>query len=123
METKKQCDILIVAMNADVSVKRYKGPLRPLQDEKTRSTLLASLECIDYVIVFEEDSPIKIVETLKPDIIAKEGYPLDKWPEAQLVLNYGGQALTLKRIEGYATSNIIQKIKGEINANLSEQSI
>ncbi len=122
-ETKKQCDILIVAMNADASVKRYKGPLRPLQDEKTRSTLLASLECIDYVIVFEDDSPIKIVETLKPDIIAKEGYPLDKWPEAQLVLKYGGQALTLKRIEGYATSNIIQKIKGEINANLSEQSI
>lgn len=123
METKKQCDILIVAMNADTSVKRYKGPNRPLQDEITRSTLLASLECIDYVIIFEEDSPIKIVETLKPDIIAKEGYPLDKWPEAQLVLNYGGQALTLKRIEGYATSNIIQKIKGEKNANLSEQSI
>lgn len=112
MQIKKLCDVLIVAVNSDSSVKAYKGENRPIQDEKTRITLLASLEFIDYVIVFEEDSPLHIVEDLKPDIVAKEGYTLDKWAEGRLALSYGGQAITLKRIEGYSTSSLIEKIKG-----------
>ena len=112
MQSKKLCDILIVAVNSDSSIKRYKGPNRPIQDEKTRAMLLASLEFIDYVIVFEEDSPLHIVEALKPDVVAKEGYTLDKWPEGRLAISYGGQAITLERLEGYSTSNLVEKMKG-----------
>ena len=112
MQAKRLCDVLIVAMNSDSSVKRYKGENRPIQDEKTRSMLLASLEFIDYVIVFEEDSPLHIVEKLKPDIVAKEGYTLENWPEGRLAQSYGGKAVILKRIEGYSTSNLVQKMKG-----------
>ena len=112
MQAKKLCDILIVAVNSDASIKRYKGESRPFQDEKTRALLLASLEFIDYVIVFEEDSPLHIVDKLKPDVVAKEGYPLDKWPEGRLAISYGGKAITLNRLEGYSTSNLVSKMKG-----------
>ena len=112
MQAKKLCDVLVVAVNSDASIKRYKGEDRPIQDEKTRSLLLASLEFIDYVIVFSEDSPLHIVEKLRPDIVAKEGYTLDKWPEGQLAISYGGQALTLKHLEGYSTSTLVSKMKG-----------
>lgn len=112
MQAKKLCDVLIVAVNSDASIKRYKGENRPIQDEKTRALLLASLEFIDYVIVFEEDSPLHIVDKLKPDVVAKEGYTLDKWPEGRLALSYGGKAITLKRLEGYSTSNLVEKMKG-----------
>lgn len=112
MRAKELCDVLIVAMNSDASVKRYKGPTRPIQDEKTRSLLLASLEMIDYVIVFEEDSPLYIVNDLKPDVVAKEGYTLDQWPEGRAVLAYGGRAVILDRVEGYSTSTLAQKMKG-----------
>lgn len=112
MQAKKLCDVLIVAVNSDASIKRYKGENRPIQDEKTRALLLASLEFIDYVIVFEEDSPLHIVDKLKPDVVAKEGYTLDKWPEGRLALSYGGKAITLNRLEGYSTSNLVEKMKG-----------
>ena len=112
MQAKKYCDILIVAMNSDASIKRYKGENRPIQDEKTRAMLLASLEFIDYVIVFGEDSPLHIVEALRPDVVAKEGYTLDQWPEGRLAQSYGGKAIILKRLEGYSTSNLVSKMKG-----------
>ena len=112
MQTKKLCDVLIVALNSDASVKRRKGPKRPLQDEKTRAMLLASLEFVDYVIVFDDETSLPLVEKLRPDVIAKEGYTLDQWPEARFVLSYGGRAVTLKRLEGYSTSNLVNKLKG-----------
>lgn len=111
IQTKKHCDILVVAMNSDMSVKRNKGQERPLQDEKTRSLLLASLEFIDYVIIFDENTPLHIVKAIKPDVIAKEGYSLDQWPEGRYVKEYGGQAIILPRIEGYSTSSLISKIR------------
>lgn len=112
IEARKLCDTLIVAVNSDASIKRYKGPNRPIQDEKTRSTLLAAMGFIDYVIVFEEDSPLYIVERLKPDVVAKEGYTLDKWPEGRAALAYGGKAVILERVDGYSTSNLVSKMKG-----------
>lgn len=112
MQSKRLCDVLIVGMNSDNSIKHYKGANRPIQDEKSRSMLLASLEFIDYVIVFEEDSPLNIVERLKPDVVAKEGYTLENWPEGRFAQSYGGKAAILKRIEGYSTSNLVQKMKG-----------
>ena len=111
MQTKAHCDVLIVAINSDQSVKQLKGNKRPIQDEKTRSMLIASLEYVDYVLVFNESTPLAIIDTLRPDIIAKEGYSLDEWPEAQFVIGYGARAITLDRLDGYSTSNLINKMK------------
>ena len=113
MEAKKLCDVLFVALNSDTSVKRYKGSERPIQDEKTRAMVLASMEFIDYIIIFTEDNPLHIVDALRPDVIAKEGYPIEKWIEGQFVQNYGGKAVVLNRLEGYSTSNLVEKMKGK----------
>lgn len=110
-QAKNVCDILIVGVNSDDSIKKYKGADRPIQDQNTRATLLASLEFVDYVIVFSEDNACHIVEELRPDVIAKEGYTIDNWPEAQKVINYGGEAIILERIEGYSTSQLVAKCK------------
>ena len=111
LQAKQFCDILVVGVNSDNSVKSYKGENRPIQDEKTRAMLLACLEFIDFVIVFDDRTALPLVEEIKPDIIAKEGYSLDKWPEGQFVQSYGGQAITLKRIDGYSTSELIKKMQ------------
>jgi len=112
IETKKNCDILVVAVNSDSSIKRCKGNDRPIQDERTRIAVVSSLEYVDYCILFEEDTPINIVKAIKPDVIAKEGYTIDKWPEAQFVNSYGGDVIALKRLDGYSTTSLINKIKG-----------
>ncbi|OCG10410.1 hypothetical protein A9G24_10360 [Gilliamella sp. App6-5] len=110
-QTKKLCDILVVGVNSDESIKKYKGNDRPIQDQNTRATLLASLEFVDYVIVFNDDDASCLVDELRPDIIAKEGYSVDNWPEAQKVIGYGGKAIILERVEGYSTSQLVAKCK------------
>lgn len=110
IRAKELCDVLFVAINSDSSVKRHKGEDRPLQDEKTRSMLLASFEYIDYVIIFDEDTPLGIVDRIRPDITAKEGYSLDKWPEGRFVEGYGGKAVILPRIDGYSTTGMLAKL-------------
>ncbi|MBO6002594.1 MAG: bifunctional heptose 7-phosphate kinase/heptose 1-phosphate adenyltransferase, partial [Mailhella sp.] len=102
---------LFIGLNTDASVRRLKGSERPVQDEDTRALLLSSLEFVDYVILFDDDTAIPIVEAVRPDIILKEGYTLDKWPEAQLVESYGGRAVTLPRLEGYSTTGTIARLK------------
>jgi D-beta-D-heptose 7-phosphate kinase/D-beta-D-heptose 1-phosphate adenosyltransferase len=111
MQAKKNCDVLFVGMNSDASVKRNKGENRPIQDEKTRAFLLASLEMVDYVIVFDDETALPLVDAIRPNIIAKEGYKIENWPEAQRVIEYGGRAIELERIDGYSTSKLFQKIR------------
>ena len=112
MGTKKLCDKLFVGMNSDASVKRLKGPARPIQDETTRSVLIASMEFVDFVVVFDTDTALPLVEIILPDVIAKEGYEISKWPEGQFVQSRGGQAVTLPRIDGYSTTEIIKRMFG-----------
>ncbi len=111
MQAKKECDALIVGLNTDASVKRLKGDSRPVNDEKTRAMFLAAIEFIDYIVLFDEDTAVPLVEAIRPDVVAKEGYTIDKWPEAQAALRYGGKAVTLKRFEDFSTTNLIQKLK------------
>lgn len=111
IRARQLCDALVVAVNSDASVKRYKGESRPIQDERTRSMLLAAMECIDYVIMFDEDTPMHIIERLRPNVLAKEGYTLDRWPEAQFAQSYGAKIVTLPRLDGYSTSNLVAKMK------------
>lgn len=111
MQARKECDFLVVAINSDASVQRLKGPSRPVHDEETRSLLLASLNFIDLVVIFSDDTAVPLVEKLRPDVIAKEGYAIENWPEAQYALSYGARAVQLQRLEGYSTSNLIQKLQ------------
>ena len=111
MQAKHNCDILIVGVNSDNSVKKIKGPQRPIQNEITRAEILASLEYVDYVIIFDSDNALPLVNIIKPDIILKQGYTIDKWPEANEVKKQGGTYKILSKIDGYSTSSIIKKIK------------
>lgn len=115
---KNECDFLFVGINSDKSVKRLKGDKYPLQNEKTRAYVAASLEFVDYVVLFDEDTALELVEELKPDVIAKEGYKIENWPEAQKVISYGGRAVELERVEDYSTSAVLQKID---NLNTDEK--
>jgi len=110
-EAKKHCDILVVGVNTDKSIKRYKGENRPLQDEETRSNLVAALGYVDYVVLFDEDTALPLVKTIKPNIIAKEGYTITNWTEAQYVESYGGKAVILPRLEGFSTTEFIKRLK------------
>lgn len=112
-EARRACDILVVGLNSDKWIRTHKGPDRPIQDLKTRATLLASFSYVDYIVVFSSETALPLVKKLHPDIIAKEGYPLDKWPEGRYVQNYGGKAVTISRLQGKSTTNIVNQIKGK----------
>lgn len=104
-------DCLIVGLNSAASVKRLKGPHRPINDELTRTHLLAALEMVDAVVVFEADTPLNLIHIVAPDILVKGG---DWKPEqivgSDFVLGRGGQVLSLPFVAGYSTTNIEQKI-------------
>ncbi|HOY06113.1 MAG TPA: D-glycero-beta-D-manno-heptose 1-phosphate adenylyltransferase [Saprospiraceae bacterium] len=104
---------LVVGLNSAASVSRLKGPHRPINDELTRTHLLAALEVIDAVVVFEDDTPLELIRLVRPDILVKGG---DWLPEqivgSDLVLAAGGQVRSLPFVQGYSTTNIEQKIKG-----------
>lgn len=109
-KAREACDVLFVGLNSDASIKRLKGSSRPINDEKTRAAMLLALKSVDYVVVFNDDTALPLIKQLRPDIIAKEGYPLDQWPEGQYVISYGGRALELPRIEGFSSTGIISKM-------------
>jgi rfaE bifunctional protein nucleotidyltransferase chain/domain len=113
-EAKSLGDYLIVGINTDFSVQNLKGNHRPINDLKCRSNVLAALESVDLVIPFSEETPLKLIEKILPDILVKGG---DWKPEtivgSQIVINNGGQVKSLKFIEGYSTTAIEQKIKSE----------
>ena len=110
MQARQQSDILIVGINSDRSVRRLKGASRPVQDEKTRALLLASLEFVDFVVVFDEDTALPLVEKILPDRIFKEGYSLDGWPEGRFVASHGGMAVSLAHVDGCSTTGLVRSI-------------
>ena len=105
-------DRLVVGLNSVASVSRLKGAHRPLNDELTRQYLLAALSFIDAIVVFEEDTPIELIKRVKPTILVKGGdYTLDQIVGADIVIENGGQVMSLPFVEGYSTTNLEQKIK------------
>ncbi|MFF5070346.1 D-glycero-beta-D-manno-heptose 1-phosphate adenylyltransferase [Micromonospora olivasterospora] len=105
-------DLLVVAVNSDGSVRRLKGPDRPVNPVEDRVTLLAALACVDHVVVFEEDSPAELIEAVRPDVYVKGGdYPPEMVPEAPLVRRLGGQVRTLGYVPDRSTSAIIERIR------------
>ena len=103
---------LVIGLNSAASVRRLKGPTRPINDELTRTHLLAALEVVDAVVIFEEDTPLDLIKLVQPDVLVKGG----DWQPAQIigsdvVLAHGGKVLSLPFIQGYSTTNIEKKIK------------
>ena len=114
MEAKALGDILVVGLNSDDSVRRLKDPSRPINGEKERAFVLAALSCIDYVVVFEEDTPKKLIETVRPDVLVKGGdYALDQIVGADFVTRNGGTVTTLPFVEGFSSTRIIEQLKTE----------
>lgn len=111
-ESKKFGDILIVGLNSDISVKKIKGETRPINPEMDRAEVLAGLEAVNYIVLFDETSPVKLLEDIKPDIYTKGAdYTVETLPEAKTVLSYGGKIEFIKFLEGRSTTKIIDKIK------------
>lgn len=112
-DVRAQCDRLIVAINADASVKKLKGDSRPVQDERHRAGLLAALTLVDLVIVFAEDTPIPLLELLKPDLLVKGGdYTVDQVVGADIVRAYGGEVQVARHVAGQSTTATIRKLQG-----------
>jgi len=110
-EAKKLGDILIVAINSDLSTKKIKGPNRPLNNENDRAESIASLECIDYVTIFNEEDPIKFLEKIKPDIHVKGGdYEMDQIIEKDIVEKNNGKIVLIPEIKGYSTTDLIKRM-------------
>ena len=105
-------DKLIVCLNSDKSVKKIKGETRPVNCEADRAELLCALKCVDYVVLFEEESPRNLLEKIKPDIHAKGGdWTLETLPEADVILNGGGRVEFIDFVPNHSTTGIIEKIK------------
>lgn len=105
-------DKLIVGINTDASVKRLKGEKRPIVNEEARTRMMASFEFIDLVVLFDEDTPLEIIEILSPDILVKgNDYTVSTIVGADFVLDHGGKVETIELVKGYSTSLIIEKIK------------
>lgn len=110
---RAQGDLLVVGLNSDVSIRAFKGPSRPIVEESQRAKLLASLTCVDYVIIFSDTSPIGLIDALKPDVYVKGGdYTIDTIDqnERRLVEGYGGIIALMPGVQGMSTTNIIKKI-------------
>lgn len=106
-------DCLIVLLNSDASVRRLKGPGRPLVPEPDRAAVLLALECVDAVMVFGEDTPARALESLRPDVFAKGGdYTVADLPEREVLERHGGQAVILPFLEGHSTTRLIREVEG-----------
>ncbi len=111
-EAKSLGDVLVIGVNSDGSVKKLKGESRPVNNETDRAYLLDNLRSVDYVIIFEEDTPYNIINEILPDYLVKGG----DWKEedivgSDIVKGNGGKVVSLKYLENYSTTNILKKIK------------
>ncbi|MFM6994979.1 MAG: D-glycero-beta-D-manno-heptose 1-phosphate adenylyltransferase [Sediminibacterium sp.] len=111
-QTAKEADYLIVGLNSDASIKRLKGSERPINSTLSRAAVLANLILVDAVVVFEEDTPLHLIQTLLPDVLVKGGdYTIDTIIGANEVIANGGKVIINPIVEGFSTTNIIEKIK------------
>ncbi len=111
-DAKKLGDILIVGVNTDKSVKQIKGAKRPINDEKSRLHVMAALESVDYVFLFNEKTPVKWLERIKPNLHTKAcDYRLNQIIEKDVVESNGGKIKLIPMVKGYSTTEIIKKIK------------
>lgn len=110
-QAREMGDVLIVAVNSDSSVRGLKGESRPITPEQERAEIVASLECVDYVTIFQDATPIKLLQDLQPPYYVKGGdYTEADLPEAETVIAYGGYVVILPFEQGHSTSRIIERL-------------
>lgn len=109
-EAKALGDLLFVGVNSNDSVKRLKGPTRPIQDQKDRAEILAALRCVDFVSVFEQDTPYELIQLVRPHILVKGGdWAIESIVGYDLVTSWGGHVYSLQFVDGKSTTSLIQK--------------
>lgn len=107
-------DCLVLGLNTDSSVRRIKGPSRPINNELDRAEVVGALKGVDYVVLFDEPTAEDLIRQVHPDVYVKGGdYTIETLPEGQIVLGYGGSVELVNLVEGRSTTNVIAKIKGE----------
>lgn len=112
--TKAFADFSIVLLNSDKSVKSIKGPTRPINNENDRAELLSALKCVDYVVLFDEDSPRNLLDEIKPDVYTKGAdYTMETLPEADIMRKNGTRVEFIKFVEGKSTTNVIRKMQNK----------
>lgn len=112
-EAKAQGDVLVIMLNSDVSVRGLKGEERPIVPQEERATVMAGLGCVDYIVIFDDRTPCRLIERVKPDIVIKGGdYEGVHIPEMDSVSKYGGAVKYVSLVDGCSSTNIIEKIKG-----------
>lgn len=105
-------DKLILGLNTDASVKRLKGETRPVVNEYARSRMMAAFEFIDAVILFDEPTPLEVIQEIQPDILVKgDDYVVETIVGADFVMGKGGEVKTIPLVKGYSTTSLIEKIK------------
>ena len=111
-QAKAHGDILIVAINSDRSVKAIKGPRRPVLSQEDRAELIAAMEMVDYVVIFDEPDPYSLIAALIPDVLVKGGdWSSEKIIGADVVMENGGQVAVVPYLKGFSTSEILERIK------------
>lgn len=111
-KSKSFGDILVVGLNSDISVKILKGETRPINPQEDRAEVLCALACVDYVVMFDEKTPVDLLDLIKPDIYTKGGdYTLETLPEADVILKNNGKVEFIDFVEGKSTTKIIDKMK------------
>jgi rfaE bifunctional protein nucleotidyltransferase chain/domain len=111
MEAKKTADILVLALNTDSSIRTIKGEKRPLVPEDERAEVLSALECIDFITLFSELTPLEVICSLRPDILIKGGdWPEDKVIGRDEIKQWGGHVTIIPEVAGKSTTNIVEKI-------------
>jgi len=103
-------DVLVVAINSDASVRRLKGPLRPVFPETERAELLSALDMVDFVCSFDEDTPLKVIQTIRPDILVKGADWTSNIVGQKEVEGWGGRVEALPLVEGQSTTNVIDRV-------------
>lgn len=109
---RELCDLLVVGLNSDDSVRKLKGENRPFVPQDERAEILASLECVDYVTIFSEQTPIVLISQLKPNIHVKGGdYKIEQLPEREVVEANGGKVIVGLNVPGKSTTNLINTVR------------
>lgn len=107
-------DMLVIGLNSDESIKRLKGDNRPIQSEKVRAQVMASIKYVDAVVIFDDDTPLELIKTISPDVLVKgSDYRMDEVVGYDVVTDRGGEVVLVDLVEGSSTSNIVDKIKSE----------
>lgn len=111
-QARSMGDRLVVAVNSDASVRRLKGPDRPMVAARQRAEVLGALECVDWVVIFGEDTPLRVIEALRPDVLAKGGdWKLSEIVGREQVESWGGSVRRLRQVPGLRTTSLIRKVR------------